>query len=147
MLSTTITTTEHYPHFCRPEASEVQTTSSLHSFNCYTRQLPTHPTSPELITIMFARRLAKSSSSLHASIRAFSASPAVFRAPALADITPEGVTSFDAKQKEFRERLAEQSKKKEPSQSSTSPPPTTSTSTGIFLSPTAPMVSNARTFF
>jgi hypothetical protein len=101
---------------------------------------------------MFARRLAKSSSSLHVSIRAFSASPAVFRAPALADITPEGVTSFDAKQKEFRERLAEQSKKKEPSQSSASPSPSststsTSTSTGIFFSPTAPMVSNARMFF
>jgi len=62
---------------------------------------------------MFARRMIKSSSSINASIRAFSSTATVFRSPALADITPEGVTSFDAKQKEFRDRLAEQSKKKE----------------------------------
>jgi hypothetical protein len=64
---------------------------------------------------MFARRLAKSSSSLNASnplTRAFSASTPLLRSPALADITPEGVTSFDAKQKEFRARVAAQSKKK-----------------------------------
>jgi hypothetical protein len=88
---------------------------------------------------MFARRLVRSPSSLSSSIRAFSASPSVFRSPALADITPEGVTSFDAKQKEFRERLVEQSRKKETSQStvpissSSANPPT----------PTAPSVSTA----
>jgi hypothetical protein len=64
---------------------------------------------------MFSRRLAKSSSSLNASsplTRALSTSAPLFRAPALADITPEGVTSFDAKQKEFRARVAAQTKKK-----------------------------------
>jgi hypothetical protein len=69
---------------------------------------------------MFARRLARSSSSLSAPnnlVRTFASTPALCRTPTLADITPEGVKSFDAKQKEFRERIAEQSKKKEPSQS------------------------------
>lgn len=66
---------------------------------------------------MFARRLVKSSSSLSAPsnvIRTLASTSALCRTPALADITPEGVKSFDAKQKEFRERIAEQSKKKEP---------------------------------
>jgi len=66
---------------------------------------------------MFARRLVKSSSSTSATtnfIRAFASTTTLCRTPALADITPEGVKSFDAKQKEFRERIAEQSKKKEP---------------------------------
>ena len=66
---------------------------------------------------MFARRLVKSSSSLAKSpsttlLRTFSTTNPLLRSPALADITPEGVTSFDVKQKEFRERLAEQAKKK-----------------------------------
>jgi len=65
---------------------------------------------------MFARRLVKSSSSLTNTpstlLRTLSTSTPLLRSPALADITPEGVTSFDAKQKEFRERLAEQAKKK-----------------------------------
>lgn len=34
------------------------------------------------------------------------------RPPALADITPAGVASFEARQKEFRERLAEINDKK-----------------------------------
>lgn len=63
---------------------------------------------------MFARRFAKNSSfSASSSLnRAFSTSTPLFRSPALADITPEGVTSFDAKQKEFRVRVAAQTKKK-----------------------------------
>jgi len=61
---------------------------------------------------MFARRLLKSSGSNY--IRAFSSTPIIFRSPALADITPAGVTSFDQKQREFRERIAEQNKPKEP---------------------------------
>lgn len=105
-----------------------------------------HHTTP--ITIMFARRLAKSSSSLSAPstlIRTFASAPALCRTPALADITPEGVKSFDAKQKEFRERIAEQSKRKEPSQSSQassnpSPPLPLSWPT----TPTAPTASTAR---
>lgn len=35
------------------------------------------------------------------------------RSPTLADITHAGVKSFDAKQKEFRDRLAEQAKRQE----------------------------------
>ena len=74
---------------------------------------------------MFARRLAKSSSSLtntpSALLRTLSTSSPLLRSPALADITPEGVTAFDAKQKEFRERLAELARKKaEASQSNSS---------------------------
>jgi hypothetical protein len=90
---------------------------------------------------MFARRLAKSSSSLSSTpstfLRTLSASTPLLRSPALADITPEGVTSFDAKQKEFRERLAEQAKKKaEASQlRNISPSPKDA--------PTAPHASNA----
>jgi hypothetical protein len=89
---------------------------------------------------MFARRLVKSSSSLSAPsnlIRTFASTTALCRIPALADITPEGVKSFDAKQKEFRERIAEQSKKKEPSQSQAK-------STSSPSSPTAPGASTAR---
>ncbi|TVY45394.1 Protein NipSnap-like [Lachnellula cervina] len=68
---------------------------------------------------MFARRILKNSSLSPLStpntlLRAFTTSSASFkRSPALSDITPEGVASFDAKQKEFREQIADQSKKKE----------------------------------
>jgi len=95
---------------------------------------------------MFARRLVKSSSSLSAPgniIRTFASTPALCRTPALADITPEGVKSFDAKQKEFRERIAEQSKTKAPSQSRANPhspfPPSSA--------PTAPSAGTARSSF
>jgi len=75
---------------------------------------------------MLTRQLVRSS--LSKQLRPFSSTTILARAPALADITPEGVASFDAKQKEFRERIAEQSKKKEASQlfsssTSTSPSP------------------------
>jgi hypothetical protein len=96
---------------------------------------------------MFARRLVKSSSSLSAPsnvIRTLASTSALCRTPALADITPEGVKSFDAKQKEFRERIAEQSKKKEPSQSE---PPSNSplhVSLAWPSTPTAPPASTAR---
>ncbi|TVY56569.1 Protein NipSnap-like protein [Lachnellula suecica] len=89
---------------------------------------------------MFARRLIKTPSLL----RPFTSSAALSRTPALADIHSEGVAAFDAKQKEFRERVAEQSKKQESSasQSGQSPPPF-SCSPSLY-SPTAPRVSNAR---
>ena len=89
---------------------------------------------------MFARRLARSSCSLTNTpstlLRTLSTSAPLLRSPALADITPEGVTSFDAKQKEFRERLAELAKKKaEASQLKTTSPSK--------MAPTAPHASNA----
>ncbi|TVY39486.1 Protein NipSnap-like protein [Lachnellula subtilissima] len=92
---------------------------------------------------MFARRILKNSSSLSTSntlLRAFTSSSTSFkRSPALSDITPEGVSSFDAKQKEFRERLADQSKKKEAAASQSAEP-----SPSFNSSPTAPRASNAR---
>jgi len=60
---------------------------------------------------MISRRLLKSSSSINRSVtvtRTFATTTSLSRTPALADITPAGVKSFDAKQKEFRERIAEQ---------------------------------------
>jgi hypothetical protein len=111
---------------------------------------------------MFARRILKSSSSLTAQsniIRTFASTTSLCRSPALSDITPEAVKSFDAKQKEFRERTAaEQSRKKasatETSQSDTTFPSSSSYSIDPLLSvasdsfpslpPTAPSASNAR---
>jgi hypothetical protein len=95
-------------------------------------------TPPSVQSKMFARRLAKSSSSLNTAnhlTRAFTTSTPLLRSPALADITPEGVASFDAKQKEFRARVAAQAKKKPESSTSTSQATQT---------PTAPFVGNAR---
>jgi len=66
---------------------------------------------------MFARRLVKSSklTSTSTLLRPFSSTTSLSRSPALSDINSEGAASFDAKQKQFRERVAELSKKKEPS--------------------------------
>lgn len=62
---------------------------------------------------MFTRRISRSSMTSQP-WRAFTTtSTTLSRAPALANITPHGVASFDAKQKEFRERIAEQHRKKE----------------------------------
>jgi hypothetical protein len=115
-------------------------------------QLPTShhdtPGFPHLNSItMFARRLVKSSSSLSAPsnvIRTLASTSALCRTPALADITPEGVKSFDAKQKEFRERIAEQSKKKEPSQSELSSNSPLHVPLAWSSTPTAPPASTAR---
>jgi len=99
---------------------------------------------------MFVRRIARSSGAAPSSlIRTFASSSALCRSPALADITPDAVKSFDAKQKEFRDRLAEQSKKKkETSQSEEPPPPesfyfSTSSPNPDPVSPTAQIASNA----
>jgi hypothetical protein len=64
---------------------------------------------------MFTLRFARGSSSRSASkdvLRAFSSTPVICRTPSLADITPEGATSFEAKQRVFRAQLAELQKKK-----------------------------------
>ncbi|EMR88536.1 putative nipsnap family protein [Botrytis cinerea BcDW1] len=62
---------------------------------------------------MFTRRIARSSITSQP-LRAFTTtSTSLSRTPALSNITPQGVASFDAKQKEFRERIAEQHRKKE----------------------------------
>jgi len=57
----------------------------------------------------------KSSSSLRASftsLKAFTTSAPLLRVPALADVTPTGAADFEAKRKEFREKLAEANKPK-----------------------------------
>ena len=62
---------------------------------------------------MFSRQIVKSSSSLGASLtslRAFTTSVPLLRSPALADISSSSAPTFEAKRKEFREKLAEQSK-------------------------------------
>jgi hypothetical protein len=87
---------------------------------------------------MFARRLVKSSSSASNLIRSLSSTTSLCRTPVLADITPDGVKSFDAKQKDFRERMAAESKMKEQSQSQKTNPLSSPSS------PTAPNVSTAR---
>jgi hypothetical protein len=78
---------------------------------------------------MFARRILKSSSSLTTQsniIRTFASTTSLCRSPALSDITPEGVKSFDAKQKEFRERTAAEQNRKKASATETSQSDTTS---------------------
>jgi len=62
---------------------------------------------------MFARRLVKSSS-ITAPInflRTFTSTASLSRSPALSDVDSNGAASFDAKQKQFREKIAELSKK------------------------------------
>ncbi|KAM3079845.1 hypothetical protein ACMFMF_003266 [Clarireedia jacksonii] len=61
---------------------------------------------------MLTRRFVRSSVTSQL-FRAFTTSASLSRTPSISDITPQGVTSFDAKQKEFRDRIAEQSRKKD----------------------------------
>ncbi len=53
---------------------------------------------------MFTRRILPSSRSIL--FRPFTTTSSLPRAPSLAQITPDGVASFEAKQKAFREKLA-----------------------------------------
>lgn len=95
---------------------------------------------------MLARRIATGSRAAPSSlIRSFTSSSALCRSPALADVTPEGVKSFEAKQKEFRERVAEQSKRKETSQFAEPSPIYSSPVPDAFPEgiPTAPSASSA----
>lgn len=70
---------------------------------------------------MFARRVVTSSRAAPISlIRTFASSGALNKSPSLADITPEGVKSFEAKQKAFREKIAAEHKAKATSSLKTS---------------------------
>lgn len=78
---------------------------------------------------MFSRGSARAlrslspSSSSSASIRPFtvsSTSCSPSRAPALADITPDGASTFDEKQKQFREQLASNQRRREQEESQSS---------------------------
>jgi len=70
---------------------------------------------------MFTARLVRSSGSLAAPstlVRTFaSTSAACSRSPSLADVTPDGLAAFDAKQKGFRQKIADLKKRKEASSS------------------------------
>ncbi|KAG5292468.1 nipsnap family protein [Histoplasma ohiense] len=84
-------------------------------------------------------------------LRPLSTTSALCRAPSLRDITPDNATSFNARQKEFRENLEAARKKKEQAESQSghaslvSPAPFSFTSRHSSGSarPTAPHVSNA----
>ncbi|QSS59026.1 nipsnap family protein [Histoplasma capsulatum] len=84
-------------------------------------------------------------------LRPLSTTSALCRAPSLRDITPDNATSFNARQKEFRENLEAARKKKEQAESqsghaslvSPSPFSFTSRHSSGSARPTAPHVSNA----
>jgi hypothetical protein len=156
-----------YPHFCftlrgapaflsierasrrgkqsTSEATAIVKAPKLHSVP----QVPRTRSYNHDYIVMFARRVLKSSSSLSASsaLRPFTTTTTLCRSPALADITPAGVPSFEAKQKEFRERMIEQAKKKDASQSRDAlPRPPVPDSFESLNPPTAPNASNARSY-
>ncbi|KAH9212795.1 hypothetical protein DL95DRAFT_173941 [Leptodontidium sp. 2 PMI_412] len=98
---------------------------------------------------MFARRLARTFNITAPSsfLRTFTSTTPLSRSPALSDINSDGAASFDAKQKQFREKMAELSKRKESSQSSEVYPLDPSRyriAVPDAFPPTAPRVSNAR---
>ncbi|KAI8957478.1 NIPSNAP-domain-containing protein [Daldinia sp. FL1419] len=75
---------------------------------------------------MFSRRLVRAAAvGAPRSLRAFSSTAASQRTPTLADITPEGVDSFNAKQKEFREQLVKVQREREASRFKTNSSSTT----------------------
>ncbi|KAI1408276.1 NIPSNAP-domain-containing protein [Hypoxylon sp. FL1857] len=78
---------------------------------------------------MFTRRIARAAVSAPRSLRAFSSTAVAQRTPTLADITPEGVESFNARQKEFREQLVKAQQEREASRF------TTTSSSSNFSSP------------
>ncbi|KAI1779210.1 NIPSNAP-domain-containing protein [Hypoxylon cercidicola] len=88
---------------------------------------------------MLTRRIARTAAAAPRSLRAFGTTAAnQQRKPILADITPEGVDSFNSRQKDFREQLAkaqqerEASRFKRKSSSNTSPPsPAAESSQGL----------------
>ncbi|KAI8632717.1 NIPSNAP-domain-containing protein [Xylariaceae sp. FL1651] len=65
---------------------------------------------------MFARRIARAAAPIPRSLRAFSSTAAQQRTPSIVDITPNGVDSFNSKQKEFREDLVRAQQEREAKQ-------------------------------
>ena len=78
-------------------------------------------------------------------VRALSTTLSCQRAPSLADIEPNGAPAFDARQKEFRERVreAKKAKEKQDSQSVTASSTASAGRAGGGGAPTAPVESNA----
>ncbi|KAI1140904.1 NIPSNAP-domain-containing protein [Hypoxylon sp. FL0543] len=79
---------------------------------------------------MLTRRIARAAVSAPRSLRAFSSTAATQRTPTLADITPEGVDSFNARQKEFREQLVRAQQEREASRFTTRPSSSKNSSPG-----------------
>ncbi|CAJ2504201.1 Uu.00g115950.m01.CDS01 [Anthostomella pinea] len=67
---------------------------------------------------MLTRRIARAATAAPRSLRALSSTAAQQRAPSIADVTPAGVDSFNAKQKEFREQTIRAQQEREASRSS-----------------------------
>lgn len=78
---------------------------------------------------MHALRLARGSRAFTNSLRSFTTTSQCHKSPSLADISgsPQDLSSFDAKQKEFREKLAAQARAKDAGQSSSTFPASTRT--------------------
>jgi hypothetical protein len=68
---------------------------------------------------MFARSIARVAAPVPRTLRAFSSTAVQYRTPSIADISPDGVESFNAKQKEFRENLVKAQQEREASMSGT----------------------------
>lgn len=64
---------------------------------------------------MLTRRIARAAVAAPRSLRAFSSTATVQRSPVLADITPDGVSTFNTRQKEFREHLVKAQREREAS--------------------------------
>ncbi|KAI1641532.1 hypothetical protein F4809DRAFT_587132 [Biscogniauxia mediterranea] len=70
---------------------------------------------------MLTRRIARAAVAAPRSLRAFGSTAAQQRAPSIADIAPDDVDSFNAKQKGFREQLVKAQQEREASRFSSSP--------------------------
>ncbi|KAI1198243.1 NIPSNAP-domain-containing protein [Nemania serpens] len=66
---------------------------------------------------MFSRSIARAAAPIPRSLRVFSSTAAQQRTPSMADVSPAGVESFNAKQKEFRENLVKAQQEREASRS------------------------------
>ncbi|KAI1421785.1 NIPSNAP family protein [Xylaria sp. FL1777] len=62
---------------------------------------------------MIARGIARVAAPIPRSLRAFSSTAVQQRTPSLADVSPTGVSSFNSKQKEFRENLVKAQQERE----------------------------------
>jgi hypothetical protein len=64
---------------------------------------------------MLSRRIARAALAAPRSMRAFSSTAAQQKAPTMADIVPNQVEEFNAKQRAFRERLVRAQREREES--------------------------------
>jgi len=62
---------------------------------------------------MFARSIARVAAPVPRTLRTFGSTAVQYRTPSIADISPDGVESFNAKQKEFRENLVKAQQERE----------------------------------